>query len=62
MIPEMEFIRMNNEAIVTICFGLPALNKNKIGLKNMPPPIPTTPDINPSIPQIEIEIDNGIFR
>ena len=32
---------MNNEAAVTMCFGLPALIKKRIGLRNMPPPIPT---------------------
>ena len=31
-----------------IFFGLSAFNKNKIGLKNIPPPIPTIPEINPS--------------
>ena len=40
---------MNNEAAVTICFGLATLNKNRIGLKKIPPPIPTTPEINPNI-------------
>ena len=53
---------MNNEAAVTMCFGLPALNKNKIGLKNIPPPIPTTPETNPSIPPIKTEIIEGIFK
>ena len=61
MIPEIELIRINNEAAVIICFGLPAFNKNKIGLKNIPPPIPTTPEINPNTPPIKIEIDNDIF-
>ena len=41
--------------------GLSAFNKNKIGLKNIPPPIPTTPDINPNMPPIIIEIVAGIF-
>ena len=27
--------------------GLSAFNKNKIGLKNIPPPIPTIPEIKP---------------
>ena len=43
---------MNNEAAVTICFGLPAFIKKRIGLKNIPPPIPTTPEIKPNIPPI----------
>ena len=34
--PKIEFIKMNNEAAVTICLGLSALNKNKIGLKKIP--------------------------
>ena len=42
-------IRINKEAAVTICFGLAALVKKSIGLKNIPPPIPTTPEINPNI-------------
>ena len=32
---------MNNEVAVTICFGLATFNKNRIGLKKIPPPIPT---------------------
>ena len=50
--PEIELININREAEVTICLGLPALIKKRIGLKNIPPPIPTTPDINPNIPQL----------
>ena len=30
--PEIELIKINNEAVVTICLGLPALIKNNIGL------------------------------
>ena len=57
IIPKIEFIKINNEAVVTICFGFPALIKNKIGLKKIPPPIPTIPDMNPKIHPIIIEID-----
>ena len=57
----MELIKINKEAAVTICLGLPALIKNKIGLKKIPPPIPTTPEINPRTPPIKIETGIGIF-
>ena len=59
--PEIELININSEAAVTIYFGLPALNKNNIGLKKIPPPIPTTPEINPKIPPTKIEIGKEIF-
>ena len=52
---------MKSEAAVTICLGLPTLTKNKIGLKKIPPPIPTTPEINPKTPPIKIEVGIGIF-
>ena len=45
-----------------MCLCLPALIKNKIGLKNIPPPIPTTPDMNPNIPPIIIETGIGILK
>ena len=35
--------------------------KKRIGLKNIPPPIPTTPETKPNIPPIGIEIKIGIF-
>ena len=38
---------MNNDAAVVIFFALSALINNNIGLKNIPPPIPTTPETNP---------------
>ena len=44
--PEIEFIRINKEAVVIICFGFPAFIKKSIGLKKIPPPIPTIPEIN----------------
>ena len=43
---------MNREAVVTMCFAFPALTRKSIGLKKIPPPIPTIPDINPKIPPI----------
>jgi len=54
-------IKIKNEAAVTICFGFATLNKNKSGLKKIPPPIPTTPETNPKIPPITIDIFIEIF-
>ena len=59
--PEIELINMNIDAVVIICFGLPARIKKRIGLKNIPPPIPTTPDINPIDPPIMNDTTLGIF-
>ena len=53
--PKIELININRDAVLVICFGSPALRRNKIGLKNIPPPIPTNPDINPIIEPIKIE-------
>ena len=61
IIPETELIKINIEAVVTICWGLPALNKKRIGLKNIPPPIPTTPEIKPYKDPINKETIKGIF-
>ena len=61
MTPEIELIRINKEAVVTICLGFPALIKKRIGLKNIPPPIPTTPETKPNTPPIGTEIKVGIF-
>ena len=47
---------MNKEAVVAIIFGFSALSKKRIGLKKIPPPIPTIPEINPSTEPIEKEI------
>ena len=52
---------MNSEAVVIICLGLPALIKKSIGLKNIPPPIPTTPEIKPKTPPIKKENNTLIF-
>ena len=46
---------MNKEAVVIMIFGFSALSKNKIGLKKIPPPIPTTPEMNPNALPIIIE-------
>ena len=57
----MELININNEVVVTICFGLAALIKKSIGLKKIPPPIPTIPETKPNEPPIKIETVIGIF-
>ena len=51
---------MNKDAVVAICFGYPAFIKNKIGLKNMPPPIPIIPEVKPIAEPIKNEIIFGI--
>ena len=38
---------MNSEAVVAIIWGLSAFSKKSIGLKKIPPPIPTIPDTKP---------------
>ena len=57
----MELISINNEAVVTIVWGLSAFNKKSIGLKKIPPPIPTIPEINPRIEPIKMEINELSF-
>ena len=52
---------INREAEVIICLGLPALIRKSMGLKKIPPPIPTTPEIKPKTPPIKIEITIGTF-
>ena len=52
---------MNNDAAVAICFVLPAFSNNSIGLKKIPPPIPTIPDMNPITPPIKRATILGIF-
>ena len=52
---------LNKEAVVTIIFGFSAFNKRRIGLKKIPPPIPTIPEINPKIQPINIETYELIF-
>ena len=58
--PNNELIKINKEAEVTICLGYPAFIKNNIGLKNIPPPIPTMPEIKPIIEPVKTEISFGI--
>ena len=60
-IPEIELININNEAVVTIIFGFSALSKKRIGLKKIPPPIPTIPEINPSKEPMKREITKFNF-
>ena len=52
---------MNREAVVTMCFAFPALIKKRIGLKKIPPPKPTIPEIKPNKEPINREIIKGIF-
>ena len=55
-IPEIELIKINKDAFVEIFFGLSAFSKKSIGLRKIPPPMPTIPDINPRIEPIIKEI------
>ena len=48
-------MRINNDATAAICLGYPAFIRKRIGLKNIPPPIPTTPEKKPIIDPIIIE-------
>ncbi len=59
--PNIELIKINKDAVVVICFGYPAFIKNRIGLKKIPPPIPTTPEINPITDPIIIDMIFGIL-
>ena len=54
-IPETEFINMKKDAVEDITLGLSAFNKKSIGLKNIPPPIPTIPEIKPKTDPINKE-------
>ena len=58
--PKIEFIKINKDAVVAICFGCPAFIRNKNGLKNIPPPIPTIPETNPIKEPIKIDKIFGI--
>ena len=60
-IPEIELININKEAVVTIIFGFSAFIKKRIGLRNIPPPIPTIPEINPNTEPINKEIKKFNF-
>ena len=59
--PEIELTNINKEAVVTIIFGFSALSKKRIGLRNIPPPIPTIPEINPRTEPITKEIKKCNF-
>lgn len=59
--PNIELTKINKEAVAAICFGYPAFIKNKIGLKNIPPPIPTRPDTKPIMEPIKIDNKFEIF-
>ena len=52
---------MNKDAVVTMFFGLSAFNKKSIGLRKIPPPIPTIPETNPIIDPIIKEVIKRIF-
>ena len=46
---------------MTIFLGLSAFNKKRIGLKKIPPPIPTIPEINPRMEPIVTETNKLSF-
>ena len=48
-------VKYKKEICAIMCFGFAAFNKNKTGLKKIPPPIPTMPEIKPITPPIKIE-------
>ena len=52
--PDNEFIKIKTDAEVTISLGLAAFSKKSIGLKKIPPPIPTIPETKPSAEPIKI--------
>ena len=52
---------MNNDAAVAMFFALSTLINNNIGLKKIPPPIPTTPDTNPIDAPMNMDNIFGIF-
>ena len=54
-IPEIELIKINNDAVVEIIFGFYALSRKSIGLRKIPPPIPIIPEINPRTEPIMID-------
>ena len=53
-------IKIKSEDVVAICFGYPAFIKNNKGLRNIPPPIPTIPEVNPITEPIKIDKIFGI--
>ena len=52
---------MNNDAAVAIFFALSTLINSNMGLKKIPPPIPTTPDTNPIDAPINNDKIFGMF-
>ena len=54
-------INIKRDAAVAMFLALSTLTNNSIGLKKIPPPIPTTPDTNPIDPPIMNDIILGIF-
>ena len=44
-----------------MCFGVPAFIKKRKGLKNIPPPIPTRPEIKPIKDPIKIDKIFGVW-
>ena len=52
---------MNKDAVVTMFLGLSAFSKKRIGLRKIPPPIPTIPEIRPKKDPIKIEKKKLIF-
>tara|TARA_B100000401_G_C52658277_1_gene648903 strand:+ start:370 stop:816 length:447 start_codon:yes stop_codon:yes gene_type:complete len=59
--PNIEFIKINKDAEVAICLGYPAFIKKRIGLKKMPPPIPTNPEKKPITDPIRTDKIFGIL-
>ena len=55
-IPEIELTNRNSEAEVAIIFGFSALSKKSIGVRNIPPQIPTIPEINANDEPINKEV------
>ena len=59
--PNIELIKINKDAEVAICLGYPAFIRKRIGLKKIPPPIPTNPEKKPITDPIRIEKIFGIL-
>ncbi len=55
--PAIEFVTINNADVAAVNLGSAHFSKRIIGLKNIPPPIPTTPEIKPTAPPV----GNAIF-
>ena len=57
----IKIIKINKDADVAICLGCPAFIKKRIGLKKMPPPIPTNPEKKPITDPIRTDKIFGIL-